>query len=296
MKVLVPDAEPFLQLKMPGVQFAPYRRDADLPAEAEGLVLWGLPRGRRQTAFELPSLRWVLTLTAGIDHVVHDLPEHVTLYNASRLHDAAVAQHALSTILAAARGLHRARDAQAQRQWTRPHDLWTLQDRSVVIWGHGHIGRRLAGMLEPLGARITGLRSGRGPGEIRQALAGADVVVLLLPSTPETQGLVNAEVLAQLKPGAWLANFGRGTLVVTTDLQEALTNGQLGGAILDVTDPEPLPEESPLWSLPNVIITPHVASATQDILQRAAMFTQEFLSDLLRGVEMTNRVERHKGY
>lgn len=299
MKILIPDAAPFASLNVPEVEFAAYRRGEELPQDAEGLVLWGLPRAQRQAAFRSPALRWVLTLTAGVDHVAADLPEGVTLYNASRLHDDAVAQHAVASLLAAGRGLHLARDAQRERRWTRgswTDHLWTLADKQVVIWGYGHIGRKLDAMLRPLGATVTGLRSGSSPQDLQAALGAADVLVLLLPATPHTRGLVNAALLSRLKRGAWLANLGRGELVVTADLLEALKAGTLGGAILDVTDPEPLPADSELWGLTNVIITPHVASSTADITERAAEFTADFLRRLTRGEELPNRVNLGKGY
>ncbi len=296
MNILIPKAEPFERLSEPGVTFVPYARQGPLPAQAGGVVLWGVPAERRRELFAVPGLKWALTLTAGVDHVLPDLPPGVDLYNASALHDDAVAQHALAGLLAVSRGLHLARDAQARGEWGRPRDLFTWRDRHVVIWGFGHIGRLLEGMLAPLSARVSGVRSQTPPAERDALLAGADAVVLLLPATPETAGIVNTAMLVKFKKGAWLANFGRGELVVTADLVAALEAGQLGGAILDVTDPEPLPADSPLWKLPNVVITPHVASATGDVLSRAADFTKDFLDKLLAGQFLDNKVETDKGY
>lgn len=296
MNILIPKAEAFGRLSEPGVTFIPYARQGPLPMEAEGVVLWGVPAERRRELFAVPGLKWALTLTAGVDHVLADVPPGVDLYNASTLHDDAVAQHALAGLLAVSRGLHGARDAQLRGEWGRPQGLFTWRNRHVVIWGFGHIGRLLEGMLAPLGARVSGIRSKTPIHEQGALLAQADAVVLLLPATPGTVGVVNADVLARFKRGAWLANYGRGELVVTSDLVAALESGQLGGAILDVTDPEPLPADSPLWSMPNVVITPHVASATGDVLERAADFTRDFLDGLLAGEAPGNRVERAKGY
>lgn len=299
MRVLMPDFPEFQAIALDGLEKLTYTR-AQLPEEdADGLVLWLLPREKRLAALQKPGLKWVLTLTAGVDHVLPDLPGGVRLYNAHRLHDAAVAQHAAATILAAARGLHRARDAQHGARWARVPTLgplWTLQGREVVIWGYGHIGRILESQLTPFGARVTGLRSATPQAEIEAAVARADVLVLLLPATPQTKGIVNAGVLARMKPGAWLANYGRGELVVTPDLTGALQSGHLGGAILDVTSPEPLPADSPLWSMPNVIITPHIGSTTDDQVARAAQLTQDFLATLMRGEEPPGRVQADKGY
>ncbi|WP_045234187.1 NAD(P)-dependent oxidoreductase, partial [Deinococcus pimensis] len=194
------------------------------------------------------------------------------------------------------RGLHRARDLQRGGRWGRVDGLWTLRGRHVVVWGHGHIGKKLEAMLAPLGATVTGLRSRSTTREIDAALASADDVVLLLPDTPDTRGIVNAARLAHVRPGAWLLNLGRGSLVVTDDLVAALKDGTLGGALLDVTDPEPLPPESPLWGMENVVITPHVGSATADVLDRAADFTRGFLGDLAAGRDPGNRVDLTRGY
>lgn len=299
MRVLMPDFPEFQALELAGLTKLLYNK-GHLPEEdADGLVLWFLPKEKRLAALRKPSLKWVLTLTAGVDHVLPDLPPGVRLYNAHRLHDAAVAQHAAATILSAVRGLHRARDAQLGARWARVPTLgplWTLQGREVVVWGYGHIGRIMERQLTPFGARVTGLRSSTPQPEIDAAVARADVLVLLLPATPQTKGIVNAEVLSRLKPGAWLANYGRGELVVTPDLIAALQSGHLGGSILDVTSPEPLPADSPLWTMPNVIITPHIGSTTDDQVARGAQLTQDFLATLARGEEPPGRVQKNKGY
>lgn len=296
MNVLVPDHVAFRGLSFPGVTLTPYRAGHPLSRDTEGAVLWGFPRGLRSELFALPQLKWVLTLTAGVDHLIADVPPHVTLYNASRLHDDAVAQHAAAMLLTAARGLHRARDLQREGRWGRLDGLWSLRGRHVVVWGYGHIGARLEEMLAPFGARVTGLRSRSTDAEIDAALAEADDVVLLLPATEKTRGIVNAERLARVRAGAWLMNLGRGSLVVQDDLVAALRAGTLGGALLDVTDPEPLPQDSPLWSMENVVITPHVASATTDVLDRAADFARAFLADLTAGRDPGGRVDTGRGY
>ena len=296
MNILVPSAPDFQTLDLPGVTFTPYHRDMAALPDAHGLVLWNLPREPRRAAMQLPSMQWVLTLTAGVDHIVPDLPQNVRLYNAHALHDDTVAQHAAATILAAARGLQHARDAQRERAWKRRPDLWNLTEKRVVIWGYGHIGRKVENLLTPFGARVTGLRSTTPEEEVKEALAQADVVVLLLPSTPKTRGVVDAALMAQLKPGAWIANYGRGELIVTNDLIAALKSGDLGGAILDVTDPEPLPADSELWAFENVIITPHVGSSTSDMMARAAKFTLDFVNAVRRGEDLGNAVDLTRGY
>jgi phosphoglycerate dehydrogenase-like enzyme len=307
MRVLLPDLPEFHVLSghdehgVPGVEFDFYSQEHVPGGEAEGAVLW-LARGdTREKLLRTPGLQWVLTLTAGIDHVQPHLPQGVALYNANRLHDRAVAVHVVALMLAAMRGLHGFRDAQAGGRWSAtrtPNDsgLHTLDGQRVVIWGHGHIGRILEGLLAPFGAQVDGIR--RATPELARdgLLSRADWVVLLLPSTPETRGIVNAGMLGRLKPGAWLVNAGRGNLIVTDDLLAALDAGQLGGAALDVTDPEPLPEGHPLWARKNVVITPHIASTTTDLVARGASLTRDFLLTLQQGQEPEGRVTDGQHY
>jgi phosphoglycerate dehydrogenase-like enzyme len=296
MRVFLPDFPPFHDLDVAGVTPVFYSRDALPEGNADGFVLWFLPAEQRKDLLSRPGLKWLLTLTAGIDHVVNELPAGVALYNAHALHDNAVAQHALALLLSVGRGLPQFRDAQQARRWERGVSLHTLDARQVVIWGHGHIGKLLEGMLEPLGAQVTGLTSRSGPDEVNRALALADDLVLLLPRTPATHHILNAERLNLLRPTAWVYNLGRGELIDPDALNDALDAGKLGGAALDVTEPEPLPESSPLWAHPNVIITPHIASTTDDLILRGAAHTRNVLEALAAGREAPGRTELGKGY
>ena len=307
MRVLVPDLPAFHALAQPGDSFLPgaelafYSNETGVPGgEAGGAVLWLANAATRDALLAVPGLKWVLTLTAGIDHVQGRLPAGVRLYNAHRLHDRAVAVHVVAGMLAAGRGLHRFRDAQREGEWRRTSipesGLSTLDGQKVVIWGYGHIGRLVGELLTPFGARVYGLTSRTEPDLVDYRLAEADWVVLLLPSTERTRGIVNAERLAALKPGAWLSNQGRGDLIVTGDLLASLDTGHLGGAVLDVTDPEPLPAGHPLWARENVVITPHVASTTTDLLERGAAYARSVVLDLLQGREPEGEVAPGDAY
>ncbi|ACO46206.1 NAD(P)-dependent oxidoreductase [Deinococcus deserti] len=307
MRVLLPDLPEFRDLAhpdehgVPGVTFSHYTRTEVPDGSADGAVLWMANAETRRKLIQAQGLKWVLTLTAGIDHVRNELPEGVQLYNASRLHDRAVAVHVVAGMLSAMRGLHRFRGAQGRGQWTAPGSpaasgLETLDGRNVVLWGYGHIGRHVEDFLRPFGAQVHGIRSSTPDHERDRLLRSADWVVLLLPSTPETRGIVSAEVLGLLPPGAWISNQGRGNLIVTDDLLAALQSGALGGAVLDVTDPEPLPEGHPLWAQENVILTPHIASTTTDLVHRGAMLTRDFLLDLLQDVEPPGLVDLSRSY
>lgn len=312
MRVLLPDLPDFRELahhgehSVPGVSVDFYSRDGEptkgVPAgEADGVVLWFATPQVRTQLLTTPGLKWVLTLTAGIDHVQEHLPAGVRLYNANRLHERAVAVHVVAGMLSAIRGLHHFRDAQHAGHWASPADirssgLTTLDGLNVALWGYGHIGRNIEDLLRPFGVHVEGIRSSTSPEQREGILGRADWALLLLPSTPDTRGIINAATLGQMKRGAWLSNQGRGNLIVTADLISALHSGQLGGAVLDVTDPEPLPAGHPLWQEKNVIITPHIASTTSDLLSRGASLTRDFLIDLQQGHEPLGRVTTGRAY
>ncbi|ULH16052.1 D-2-hydroxyacid dehydrogenase [Deinococcus sp. KNUC1210] len=296
MRVLLPDLPPFRALAVPGITPVYFENDQVPPGEVDGFVLWFLRPDLRRTVLHRPGLKWVLTLTAGIDHVVADLPPGVALYNAHTLHDRAVAQHAVALMLAAGRGLHRYRDTQRRREWADSGPMHTLEGRRVVIWGYGHIGRLLDGMLAPLGAHVTGLTSRSTAQDVEAALTSADDLVMLLPRTPATRHILNAERLALLPSSAWVYNLGRGDLIDPDALNAALDAGQLAGAALDVTEPEPLPASSPLWERENVILTPHVGSTTDDLIERGAAHAAEVLSAMQQGRDVPGRVDVSRGY
>ncbi|WP_309571185.1 NAD(P)-dependent oxidoreductase, partial [Deinococcus sp.] len=201
----------------------------------------------------------------------------------------------------AARGFHRYRDAQSRCEWAPPGSLSesgliSLDRARVVLWGFGRIGRNLEELLRPFDVFLEGITSGTTDTERDDALAHADFIVLILPSTQDTRGIVNREMIDRMKRGAWLVNVGRGDLVVGGDLIGAIQSGRLSGAVLDVTDPEPLPQDDPLWAEENVIITPHIASTTTDLVYRGASLTRDFLIDFQQGHEPEGLVETWRKY
>jgi phosphoglycerate dehydrogenase-like enzyme len=228
------------------------------------------------------SLRWVELNSAGYEK--YDRPDvrdalaarHIVLTNASGVYADACAQHTLAMMLAAARGLPAALDAQRERRWTwnelRPR-MRRLEGDTVLILGWGSIARRLVELLAPFGVRVTALRrrpAGNEPvaivtaDRLDDALARTTHLVNLLPGGAQTAGFVNGARLAKLPRGAFLYNVGRGTTVDQPALIEALESGQLAAAWLDVTDPEPLPADHPLWRTRNCCITPHLAGGHAD--------------------------------
>ena len=244
---------------------------------------------------DMPKLRVVQLLTAGIEHVLPYLPTGVTLCNARGVHDASTAELAVALTLAKLRGLDDFARAMRAGDWL--HDRRdALADKTVLIVGYGAIGaaiyRRLAGF------EVDVLRVSRTPGprvtgvdELPRLLARADVVILSVPATAETRGLVNATFLAGMRDGALLVNVSRGPIVDTDALFDEVSSGRLRAA-LDVTDPEPLPPAHPLWQMPGVLISPHIGGDTTAFLPRAIRLVTEQVRGYLAGVELRNIVVR----
>jgi phosphoglycerate dehydrogenase-like enzyme len=237
---------------------------------------------------QLPGLKVVQSFSAGVDWLLPVIPPGVVLCSAVGVHDASVSEWVVAAILAMGRRLAEFGELQRRAEWIpnlsgsdqfSNHSIDDLEGKTVLIVGYGSIGRALALRLAPFGVRVVGIaQHARHPAELPDALPRllpeADVVVDLLPSTPETQKLVDKEFLARMKPGALFVNAGRGKTVDTDALLEALKDGHIRAA-LDVTDPEPLPAEHPLWRAPNVLITPHVAGTVARWESRAYRFAGE---------------------
>jgi phosphoglycerate dehydrogenase-like enzyme len=244
----------------------------------------------------LPRLRLVQLLSAGAENFVGRLPEGVVLANARGAHTPATAEWAVTATLAAQRGIPFFVREQDAGRWT-PRVERSVVGASVLVVGAGDIGRAIGRMLAGFDVRLryvgrTARDGVHGPGELPRLLPEADVVVLIVPVTPETTGMVDAAFLAAMKDGALLVNAGRGVLVDTDALLAELTAGRLRAA-LDVTDPEPLPAGHPLWSEPNLLLTPHVAGAVPDTNERAAASVIDQLRRVLAGEPLVNVVESY---
>jgi phosphoglycerate dehydrogenase-like enzyme len=225
---------------------------------------------------QMPRLRVVQLQSAGVDHVRPYLPAGVTLCNARGVHDAGTAEWIVGAIIASRREFPEFGLAQQQRRWAY-RGTKALTDAKVLIAGYGSIGAALERRLLPFEVEIIrvarGARAGvHGSDELPDLLPDADAVVLLVPSTPETKGLVDAEFLARMKDGALLVNAARGSVVDTAAL---LAEAGRLRAVLDVTDPEPLPTDHPLWQAPGVFITPHVGGSTPASVRRAAILVHD---------------------
>ncbi|MGW4829943.1 D-2-hydroxyacid dehydrogenase [Amycolatopsis japonica] len=253
-------------------------------------------------------LRWLHIASAGVDPVLFPgLQESdVVLTNSRGVFDGAIAEYVLGVVLAFAKDFARSWDLQKQRQW-KHRESERIADRRVLVVGTGPIGRSIARMLRAAGMSVAGV--GRRPregdpdfgdvyasSELSRHLPGADYVVAVAPLTEQTKGMFDAEAFAAMKPGSRFVNVGRGELVVTSDLIAALRDGPLGGAALDVFDTEPLPVDSPLWTMENVLISPHMSG---DFVGWRNTLVEVFADNFRRwraGEPLRNVVDKQLGY
>ena len=241
-------------------------------------------------------LRAIQTTSAGVDWLIGRVPEHIQVFNARGVYDAPLAEWAVGAILAMERGLVQSRDAQARREWVTIEPA-ELSGRRVVILGLGSIGTAIADRLRPFGVEMIGVgrlaREGvRGLAELDELLPDAEVVVNILPLTSQTSGLLDARRLSLLPDGALLVNAGRGRTVETAALVEELEAGRIRAA-LDVTDPEPLPQDHPLWALPNVLISPHVAGDSPASVSRSFELAGDQVRRFAAGEPLVNEVAHY---
>ncbi len=280
--------------------------------EAEVLYAWWIP----ERHFPLASrLKWLHTPFAGVDEVLHPaLVESDVRVTCSRgVASAALADHALGMILGFSRCLARAIQERAPGNWDRERFFRgepmpvELDGKVLGILGFGSIGREVARRGRAFGMTIHAFKRNRtleeegadrlfGPDDLEEFLASADFLVLTLPLTRATEGILDEEALGRVKPGAVLVNVARGRLVREEALIRALESGRLGGAGLDVFAEEPLPASSPLYRLPNVILTPHIAGTHPHYLDRATSLFIVNLGRYLRGEPLLHEVDKRSGY
>ena len=242
---------------------------------------------------DMPRLRIVQTLTAGVDHIRAAIPNGVILCNAAGVHDAATSELAVGLMISAERRLAELAIAQHEGRWDQ-RMASSLADRRVIVIGAGNVGSAIRRRLDGFECDVTMVgRTARdgvhGVGELSELLPSADIVVLILPLTEQSAGMVDAAFLAGMPDGALLVNVARGPVVDTDALVAETSSGRLRAA-LDVTDPEPLPPGHPLWSTPGVIITPHVGGASSALWPRAHRLVSEQLQRVADGRPLLNVV------
>ena len=259
-------------------------------------------------------LLWLHNFTVGMDRCA-DLPEAQfedrVFSNNKRLSGPVIAEHSIAMLLSLARGLPAYQRAQANSTWDRALaarvQFGEVKGKTLLVVGLGGIGTQIAWRAHGLGMRVIATRNSSHDGpdyveyvglsnELFTLAAKADVVISTLPLTSKTTGLFDQAFFRTIKPGAIFISVGRGKSTVTSALVTALESGHLYGAGLDVTDPEPLEAQSPLWQMDNVIITPHVSAAGQDSLRRTAIITVENLRRYLAGEPLLNIVDMRAGY
>ena len=270
--------------------------------ETEILYAWKFPPELYPRA---SRLRWIQAMGAGVDWaLVPTLPDDVVITRMPGIFGPWMREYVLGWCLWVTQRMHTYRAAQRERRWRADVVPERMAGKTIAVVGLGDIGRTIAATARAVGLRVLGVnRSGRAVRGIDRvyrlaglprALADADFVVLALPLTEATRGIVEARALAAMKPSAWLLNIGRGALVDEAALLDALRAGRLGGAVLDVFATEPLPAEHPLWTLDNVVVTPHI-SGPSTVAELAPIFNDN-LGRWLAARPLRYRVDRARGY
>ena len=273
---------------------------------AEVLMTWELPTTNLKK--RAPYLRWIHIIGAGVEHLAPFgwLPRGVTLTNNAGIHIEKTAEYVGMALQMLNHRMPKLYTDQRQGCWDAVYST-PIAGKTLAVIGVGKMGGAGARRAKKMGLRVLGIRrSGRParyvdqmyrPDQLNRVLAEADFVIINTPLTPATEGMIGKTQLQKMKPGAGLINLGRGPVIDHEALTASLNSGHLGGAILDVTDPEPLPADSPLWDVPNLIITPHISS--DDDVSYAPL-TLDLLFDNLRryiaGKPLKNRVNPRLGY
>ncbi len=312
---LTDEALAALRARFPDVHFesAHDRESVDAHLPVADVVLGPWVRERN---FALARrLRWIHTPSAGVDHLLFPalVRSDVVMTNTKGVHDAGMAEHVLGVMLMFTRKLHLARDQQLAGRWsqrelaTRPPAIQSLAGSTLLVVGYGSIGRAIAAHGRALGQHVLAVRrrAAGDPGPAHEVhdsaaldalLPRADWVVLVLPNTADTRGVLSRERIARLKAGAHVLNVGRGAAIDEPALVDALREGRIAGAGLDVFATEPLPESSPLWSMPQVILTPHTSGFGPRYWERVLEPFARNLEHFLAGRPLESVVDKQAGY
>ncbi len=295
---------------LPGDEVIMVRDEADLVMAADAEVCFcGISQDRvRRVLAAAPKLRWYHTPAAGVDRLltIPDFRERgIVITNNSGSYDIQIAEHVIAFVFAAAKRLHLYRDQQTRHEWTDQTHA-ELRGETLVVYGAGSIGGEVARLASAVGLRVVAVRRSGGsvpgaervvtPDRLADAAAEADYLVVAAPLTPATHGAVSREVIGRMKKTAWLVNIARGAIVDEPALVEALQDNRIGGAALDTFVQEPLPPDSPLWSLENVILTPHTSNSSPKVRERTLALFVENVRRFKAGEPLLNRVDYDAGY
>jgi phosphoglycerate dehydrogenase-like enzyme len=296
VQVWVPDAEVAEAVAgIAGVSVGIYDGGDELPGDPAGVAFYVPPFGptpqSRTLLARMSGLQVVQLLVAGVETFLPHLPEGVVLCNARGAHDASTAEWVVGGIIAAQREFPGFVAAQREERWSY-HGTDALADRSVLIVGYGSVGAAIERRLLPFETEVVRVartaRDGVHPvGALPELLPHADIVVLIVPFTAATAGMADERFLAAMKDGALLVNAARGPIVDTDALLAELKSGRLR-AVLDVTDPEPLPPGHPLWSAPGTFITPHIGGSTPASRRRAIALVRAQVAGFVSGEPLRN--------
>jgi phosphoglycerate dehydrogenase-like enzyme len=277
--------------------------------ELDALVVWELDVAATVRLVEQhPGLRWVHMRWAGVpEQILKALGERpIPLTNGSGAHGVAIGEYVVGVIMAHYKGFLTMRAAQLRSTWLPDFKIRELRGQNVGVVGLGDLGLSIARVLRPFGVRLRGLRRSPTPSadvdelyepsRVAEFVRGLNVLIVAAPLTRETSGLIGAAELAALAPGALLVNVGRAAIVDQSAMVEALGNGQLSGAALDVFLEEPLAADSPLWQMPHVFISPHCADASPQSLERGLELFLDNLGRFQRGDPLHHVVDRAAGY
>lgn len=264
---------------------------------------------------EKTNVRWIQSMGVGIEGCANSKPlkdSNALVTNTQRLSSPEIAEHSIAMMFALVRQLDVYGKSQVKSEWNRNiapdlNEIWEIEGRTMLVVGLGGIGTETARRAHGLGMKVIATRNSRRSGpdyvsyvglsnELLDLAKQADVIVNTAPLTKKTMGMYNKDFFEAMKPNAYFISIGRGRSVVTDDLIAALKAGQLAGAGLDVTDPEPLPKGHPLWTTPRVIITPHVAYRSEKLRPRVMVLVEENLRRYINGEKMLSVVNLERGY
>ena len=304
-----------LQQQFPEHQFLQFHNHDRVPEEipdTDIFIGWSL---RPPQFVAAKKLRWIHSPAAAVHQLMFPelIQSNVILTNATGIHGPVVAEHAIAVLLALAKRLPQAMQYQAKREWSQTQ-LWREQPRpreiagaTVAVIGLGAIGREFTARAKALGMKVLAVRENQSKGldgadavyrsaQIDEVLPLADYVLLCTPVTPATTGIMNAARLSKMKPDAYLINVARGPLIDEAALLDALKHRRIAGAALDVFTEEPLPPDSPFWTLDNLLITPHTAAVTDRLWERHYQNIVENMNRFIAGEPLVNMVDKKRGY